>query len=381
MTRRFLYTATILATTALALVAATNSEIKLTKQMEQRWQDRGYQLFEHDGNLVMLNRSQLRLEVLDPVTGATITQDRLNTKAQDPKLLTTLETTKGEFLIGLARFDRTIELHALDSDVSYEVGLPSQPTHLQLIELEGNQVYVIVTFQDSIRIFKRTDDALELMHKMAVAGGIRQARAVVNTKAQMDLIVLGKDKKIHVMALSKDFEQAKERLTYSKAVDQFVADYDDQGHLLLSVINGNQMTILLPDHQLPPRTVAVDTAFGNIEWLRLDNRNWRISYVTRVQGATRVQFLDPFSPAKPVSFLAADSTSVRETWVHTGGKKPYFGYNSEQKQLVMHLGSSQAIASSKMGEHIVSTLPMGKNQVAVLLEGDRGTRLQIVQLQ
>jgi hypothetical protein len=155
-------------------------EIVFKKRFDHRWDLAGWNTYvrtsaEGRTELVAFNQSTMQLEVINPLTGETITQDSLDTKARGAHLVETLNTREGEFLIAFATANR-VELHGLNNSVSYEIPFDTAaPQALSLIERGAGEIYLLVQTQKGVEVYVRGKDTLERDKADEASASVRSA--------------------------------------------------------------------------------------------------------------------------------------------------------------------------------------------------------------
>ncbi|MBX3022151.1 MAG: hypothetical protein KF799_10800 [Bdellovibrionales bacterium] len=371
---------------ALLLSSATEArELALKQRFDHRFNTSGWQVFVHRSKgserLVALNKNTLQVEVINPANDETLSQDNLDSKARNLTLIETLSTSTGEFVIAFANADGRVEMHSLDSEVSFELEETTEVLALSLIERKGGEVFMAVTTRTATEVYHRTRNQLTVIQRIASRSGVQSGKLLRSGDGEVLLQVLNGDRKMHLLHIDAEAKDSSEVLVRRSAGRKAEGVLSEGSDFLMAMTDGRYLRFYIDSQKTESKTVKADINLGTAGWLRGADGRWLFSAVHSENEATRLTLYDPYSLDKPIRLGVANAQNISHVGAMRYAGQPLYYFVKDSITLVLQNAETLQVIPNRKGDRILSVQPVySQRALAITLEGKNGTRLLLVGL-
>ena len=349
-----------------------------------QWLTFGHRTRQNRAHVIAINPKNLEIEILDAPTGKTLLQDRLDSKARSPHLLTTLSARGGEFLVALARTDRVVELHSLDSEESFEVPVDSAPTSLALTEIRPGQIYLTVGTPDRVLIFRRQGGSVQMVQAINTPH-LRQVQTLRGGKGEVFVQVQAGDGRFHVLQVDPEGRGWRERLALKRTSAKADSRINGSGDFVSAFTQEQFAHLYVDSLNKEIAGIAISPDLGESGWLQGAGRRAWFAALQRQNGSPQLAIYDAYAPQVPIRLNVGEASSITHTGVFSVHGKTYYRYVKDNRVLQLQNPQEVSAISTRDGDRIVDVNTLRSEGVdgqllIVRLEGPRGVRLQVLEM-
>jgi len=378
---------TLIVLSLLVVSTSQAAELSVKKRFDHRFTGAGWSVFIHrlankPDQLVAINKKNFAIEVINAANGETLTQDSLDTNALNATRIETLSTSTGELAIAFATQDGRVELHALNSQVSFELERGMEVTSLSMIERKRGEVFLSVTTRGAVEVYRRADTELELIQRISSQSGIQQGKLLLTNRGDVLLQVFDGARKMHLMNIDAEEKNSNEILAFSRPAQRVDGVLSEGTDFITALMDGRNLRFYVDSAKADTATVKADLNLGATGWIKNADGRLLFTAVHHDKTATRLNLYDPYSVEKPIRLGVADARVFTEIGSLGPKGQPLYFYVKDHKNLVLQNENVLVVIPNKTEERIASvqSVSLGNRQrsLAVLLESERGSHLMMI---
>ena len=360
---------------------AEATSLALKRRFEHSLDGTGWSVYAHGRDLVALNRKSLKVETIDAFTGDVKNRDDLDSHGAAPRLLETLSSAKGEFLVALGRDNNVVELHALDNNVSWQVRAKSSPLSIALIEGKNEEVFLVIATRFDTTVYHRTGARLETVRTINTKIGNKQVQITRSIAGLIVLSILDRQNTVHGVQLDTEGGPHEHVTLGRPMVTGTNATVDTRTNDYLAALTTNrELRFYVEGEADDSDAYPMDPRILSGQWFKGDSDRAMFAAAHRQSdGNTELALYNPYLLTDTVKIPAGRVQTISEVGSFNDNKKTYYYFVKDHHVIALHAEDEDASITFKDNERVQSVQLMRPSKgLAVMVEGPKSTRLQLI---